>query len=141
MVQGLLHDPLDAQPVDVPHGEVLDPQGLQDVAKRGEHNSSTWRPAAPGNTGVLLHCTLALDCVLPCSGETFGMGPLFVTSLCGIYKYERERDRERETLVLRASSHRRCRIKEDKWEISTQLSKEAICASDHAGLLLRVLGL
>lgn len=36
MVKGDLHDPLDAQPVDVPHGEVLDPQVLQDVT--GTHN-------------------------------------------------------------------------------------------------------
>lgn len=32
MVKSHLHDPLDAEPVNVPHGEVLDPQVLQDVA-------------------------------------------------------------------------------------------------------------
>ena len=37
MVQRLLHDPLDAQSVDIPHGEVLDPQGLQDVAGGAAH--------------------------------------------------------------------------------------------------------
>ena len=33
MVQSLLHDPLDADPVDVFHGEVLDAQVLEDEAE------------------------------------------------------------------------------------------------------------
>ena len=41
MVQSLLHDPLDAQSVDVPHGVVLDPQGLQDVARGGGEAHNT----------------------------------------------------------------------------------------------------
>lgn len=68
MIESYFHDPLDAYSVDVPHGEVLDAQVLQDLATRTKEQKTSrtilkvctcWKPATCSK-GFIKNCIYLL---------------------------------------------------------------------------------